>query len=151
VGAQWSLGRAYEFGQGVEQDHAQAVHWYRKAADQGYAIAQIRLGLAYENGQGVIENYTQSFYWYRKAAMQGKSGAQGRLAFAYALGKGVPVDYEQAYAWALVAKATGEHLDETLEDLREMLTPAQIMRAQQTATRLHDQIQANIKAKANQP
>ena len=27
----------YEYGQGVTQDYAQAVMWYRKAAKQGYA------------------------------------------------------------------------------------------------------------------
>jgi TPR repeat protein len=34
----------------VTQDAAQAVLWYRKAADQGNALAQARLGLMYEHG-----------------------------------------------------------------------------------------------------
>eukprot|EP00617_Octactis_speculum_P026602 CAMPEP_0185768890 /NCGR_PEP_ID=MMETSP1174-20130828/52863_1 /TAXON_ID=35687 /ORGANISM="Dictyocha speculum, Strain CCMP1381" /LENGTH=38 /DNA_ID= /DNA_START= /DNA_END= /DNA_ORIENTATION= len=29
----------YENGQGVSQDHVQAVEWYRKAANQGHARA----------------------------------------------------------------------------------------------------------------
>jgi hypothetical protein len=36
----------------VLKDAAQAVAWYRKAADQGYAMAQSNLGVA-TNGQGV--------------------------------------------------------------------------------------------------
>ena len=41
----------YRFGQGVPQDYAQAVQWYRKAADQGDADAQSTLGLMYRRGE----------------------------------------------------------------------------------------------------
>jgi TPR repeat protein len=36
--AQYLLGSRYRFGKGVNQDLAQAVHWYRQSADQGYAL-----------------------------------------------------------------------------------------------------------------
>ena len=39
-GAQNNLGLRYFNGDGVEKDLAQAVVWFRKAADQGYASAQ---------------------------------------------------------------------------------------------------------------
>ena len=35
------------------EDYAQAVSWYRKAAQQGYAEAQYTLGWMYANGRGV--------------------------------------------------------------------------------------------------
>ena len=38
--AQRSLGVMYSKGQGVTQDNAAAVRWYRKAADQDFAKAQ---------------------------------------------------------------------------------------------------------------
>ena len=38
--AQASLGHMYENGQGVPQDDAEAVEWFRKAAEQGVAGAQ---------------------------------------------------------------------------------------------------------------
>ncbi len=38
--AQSSLGFAYTYGLGVEQDEAEAVKWYRKAADQGHEEAK---------------------------------------------------------------------------------------------------------------
>ncbi|WP_304666925.1 tetratricopeptide repeat protein, partial [Neisseria bergeri] len=66
-------------GQGVRQDYAQAVQWYRKAAEQGYAGAQVNLGLMYEQGQGVRQDYAQAVQWYRKAAEQGYAGAQVNL------------------------------------------------------------------------
>src|SRR5262245_56139273 len=42
--AQASLGAMYALGQGVPQDAAEAVRWYRKAAVQGLAEAQFLLG-----------------------------------------------------------------------------------------------------------
>jgi TPR repeat protein len=41
--AQFDLGVAYHFGQGVPQDEVEAVKWYRKAAVQGYDKAQYNL------------------------------------------------------------------------------------------------------------
>ena len=38
--AQYNLGVMYSKGQGVTQDNAAAVRWYRKAADQDFAKAQ---------------------------------------------------------------------------------------------------------------
>ena len=40
----------YEQGQGVAHDYAEAVKWYRKEADQGYAQAQYNLGGMYALG-----------------------------------------------------------------------------------------------------
>ena len=40
AGAQGSLGWMYATGEGVLQDDAEAVRWYRLAAEQGYAGAQ---------------------------------------------------------------------------------------------------------------
>ena len=45
---------------GVPQDDAQAVAWYRKAADQGDARAQTNLGAAYETGRGVARDLAQA-------------------------------------------------------------------------------------------
>jgi len=43
--AQNSLGIRYDTGEGVPQDYAEAVKWYRLAAEQGYAAAQFNLGV----------------------------------------------------------------------------------------------------------
>ena len=39
VRAQYDVGESYAWGKGVKQDHAEAVKWFRKAAEQGYAPA----------------------------------------------------------------------------------------------------------------
>lgn len=43
VNAQYNMGVMYELGHGVPASAAQAAAWYRKAANQGYAIAMLNL------------------------------------------------------------------------------------------------------------
>ena len=45
--AQSYLGDMYDRGQGVPEDDAEAVRWYRLAAEQGLASAQLNLGVMY--------------------------------------------------------------------------------------------------------
>ncbi|MSP50530.1 MAG: sel1 repeat family protein, partial [Alphaproteobacteria bacterium] len=60
---------------GVPQDYAEAVMWYRKAADQGEADAQTNLGINYANGQGVPQDYVQAHKWFNLAAAKGNINA----------------------------------------------------------------------------
>jgi hypothetical protein len=101
------LGFAYSHGQGVLQDYGQAIQWYRKAADQGDAVAQATLGSLYEHGQGVPQDYAQAAQWFRKAADQGVASAQNNLGFLYEHGQGVPRDYDQATQWSRKAAQQG--------------------------------------------
>lgn len=41
--AQFAVGALYENGDGVKQDNAQALSWYRKAAEQGHDAAKAAL------------------------------------------------------------------------------------------------------------
>jgi len=66
----------YSQGKGVPRDYPEAVRWYRKAADQGYAKAQYDLGNMYSQGKGVPQDYAEAARWYRKAADQGDTRAQ---------------------------------------------------------------------------
>jgi hypothetical protein len=58
--AQVRLGVAYEDGNGVLQNNAQAAVWYRKSAEPGYAGGQLLLGIAYEDGKGVPKDDVQA-------------------------------------------------------------------------------------------
>ena len=69
---QWKLGVAYELGQGVPQDDAAAVSWYRRAAEQGDSLGQLNLGVAYWNGRGVPQDYVEAHMWFNLAAAQGE-------------------------------------------------------------------------------
>ena len=50
--AQNRLGEKFATGEDVGRDLAEAARWYRLAAEQGYAEAQLNLGELYENGRG---------------------------------------------------------------------------------------------------
>ncbi len=97
--AQANLGWMYANGRGVEQNDAEAVRWYRKAAEQGYASAQYNLGWMYANGRGVEQNDAEAVRWYRKAAEQGYASAQYNLGWMYANGRGVEQNDAEAVKW----------------------------------------------------
>ena len=61
----------YHYGRGVPQDDLEAVKWFRKAAEQGYAKAQKNLGWMYEQGKGIPRDKSEAIKWYRKADSQG--------------------------------------------------------------------------------
>ena len=73
-------------------DNATAIFKFRKAAEQGDALAQFNLGWMSVKGIGVPKNYKQAAYWFRKAAEQGHAMGQYNLGQMYRRGKGVPRD-----------------------------------------------------------
>ena len=106
----------YAEGQGVPQDDAKAVKWYRKAAEQGYAKAQLSLGLAYGLGQGVPQDLAQAHMWFNLAASRYPPGE----------------DRDRAVKNRDIAELGGGHA--LLGDLvAKMMTPAQISEAKKLA------------------
>ena len=106
--AEYGLGVMYDNGDGVTEDDAKAVKWYRKAAELGHAKAQNNLGVMYDNGDGVAEDDVEAVKWYRKAATQGHPGAQNSLGLMYYVGRGVEKNLINAYAWVSIAAAGGD-------------------------------------------
>ena len=64
----------YANGEGVRQDDAGAVRWFRRAADQGDASAQVSLGFMYANGRGVPQDDVNAHMWLNLAAVQSSGG-----------------------------------------------------------------------------
>jgi hypothetical protein len=136
---QFHLGTLYETGKGVPQDYAQAVLWYRKAAEQNLPLAQLRLGVLYANGVGVPLDKAQAAVWFRKAAEQGNVYAQEMLGSDYLAGEGVQRNYADAYFWFAIACASkapeivvGQRA--TMRDVAAVyLTPADLSRVRQRA------------------
>src|SRR5437762_13498545 len=56
-----------------------AADWYRRAAEQGHALAQFNLGVMYSRGQGCDRDRETSTFWITKAAQSGDCGAQYML------------------------------------------------------------------------
>ena len=88
-----------------EGNHAEAVIWCRRAAEQGHAAGQYTLGWMYGGRCGVARDDVEAVRWYRLAADQEVAGAQFSLGFMYATGQGVPQDYVQAHMWTNLAVA----------------------------------------------
>jgi TPR repeat protein len=125
--AMYTLGSLHRRGEGVPQDHAQAVAWFRKAADLGHVGAMNSLGVRYASGEGEPQDYLQAMAWYRRAADLGHLGAMNNLGLMYYQGKGVPQDYPQAMAWYRKAADLGDAgARGNLDHLRKLMTPAQI-------------------------
>ena len=95
--------RAYDEGR-----FAEAVDWYRLAADQGDAGGQWLLGNMYEEGKGIPQSYIDAVRWYRRAAVQGYAVGQSKLGSMYEDGRGVPQDYTEAVIWYRLAADQGE-------------------------------------------
>ncbi len=135
--AQFSLGVMYENGEGVPQDYKEAVKWYRKAAEQGYAKAQYHLGfiLLMKNSanEGVEQDGVEAVKWYRKAAEQGNAKAQNFLGEIYFSGDGVPRDDIEAHKWFNLAAADGLDKSEDLDRVAFKMSPEQIAEAQKRA------------------
>ena len=79
AGAQYGLGYMYYIGQGIPEDHKEAMKWYLKAAEQGYANSQNSLGAMYENGNGVLHDNVLAHMWYNIGSANGNElGSQNR-------------------------------------------------------------------------
>jgi uncharacterized protein len=89
----------------VPTDYAEAIRWFRKAAEQGNAKAQFSLASKYHLGEEVTQDYGEAIRWYRKAAEQREPLAEFNLGVMYAKGQGVPQDYVQGYAWISLGAA----------------------------------------------
>ena len=128
------LGVMYQIGMGVRRDPEKAARWYLKAADQGYADAQVALGAMYQKGKGVSQDNVAAAEWYRRAAEQGVAEAQWLLAQMYVQGEGVPQDNVRAYAWMSLSLARRAELDRGIFDsLAGRMTPTQIAAARRLA------------------
>ena len=124
--AQFTLGYAYENGQGVATNLTEAFKWYSKAAGQTNAEAEFHVGTCYLTGKGLptampsdfpeedivwmkshgIEPTTMVFIepkiaveWFRKAALQDYAPAQYALGYCYFYSNGVAQDYGEAVKW----------------------------------------------------
>jgi len=61
--SQYELGSAFDDGSlGVAEDEAEAVKWYRKAAEQNDALAQNKLAGCYYKGEGVAVDSRGNVY-----------------------------------------------------------------------------------------
>jgi TPR repeat protein len=98
---------------GTAESFSKAGQWYRKAAEQGHALAQFNLGVMYSRGQGVERDRDLASFWITKAAERGDCGAQymlgmnhNRLSLDQQPAKAAESRIE-AFKWLQLAAAQG--------------------------------------------
>ncbi len=103
---------AYRKGSEFEKakNYAEAMRWYRLAAESGNADAQVGVGNLYAMGLGVPQDYGDALRWFRMAADQGDSEAEDSLGFFYLSGWGVPQDYAEGLRWFTKAADQGNEV-----------------------------------------
>jgi hypothetical protein len=106
--AEHDLAELYKWGQGVQQDYAEAVKWYIKAAEQGDADSELNLGYAFQAGSGIKKNEKEAAKWLEKAAEQGIADAQFSIGSAYLYGRGVKKNEIAAARWYEKAAEQGD-------------------------------------------
>ena len=106
----------------IPEDSKEALEYYRLAAEQGNAKAQLKIALMYDQGKDLPQDYKEASRWYQLAAEQGHSGAQASLGLMYALGNGVPAAYVKAYVWLTLAEANDEDVWAAKKILERVLT-----------------------------
>jgi TPR repeat protein len=123
-----------------------AAGWYQRAADMGFAPAQIALGILYEQGAGVRQSRMVAAGLYADAAQQGVALAMLRLANLYAVGV-VPGTPELPRAWAYAnqadeaAKKSGNKADmdvtaNVIKQLEGKMKPEEITEAKKIFEKL---------------
>ena len=83
---------------GMEQSTTEALIWFRRSAEQGFAHAQSALGNAYAVGElaGVEQDHAEAARWCRLAAEQGDADGQWCLALLHGHGAGVDQDFAES-------------------------------------------------------
>ncbi|KAG0234686.1 hypothetical protein BGW42_006306 [Actinomortierella wolfii] len=108
--AQFKLGICYELGLvHFTTDPSQSFYWYRKAALQGHADAELAISGWYLTGhsQGLGQSDELAYEWAHKAALRGWSKAEYTLGHYHEVGIGVTPDLQVAKQWYLKAASRG--------------------------------------------
>lgn len=105
--AQYDVGEMYLFGVGVSRDPAEAVKWFRRAAQNHDQFAGTALGSMYELGFGVERSPQTAIEWFHRGAVAGDALAQYALGGIYREGLGVPKNASLAAKWIRKAAKQG--------------------------------------------
>jgi localization factor PodJL len=105
--AEYELGTRYAEGRGTPQSLPDAVRWFERAADAGFAPAQFRLASLNEKGEGMKKDVQAARRLYLAAANKGHAKAMHNLAVLHAEGIDGKPDYKAASEWFRKAAGYG--------------------------------------------
>lgn len=132
--SEYTLGKLYAEGVGVEKDPRRAAELFLSASIKGFAKAQYNLGKIYRDGTGMKADSGLSLFWFAEAAERGHPRAQDRMAHRRLSGEGVPQDDIEALKWSILAAAQGVESSQTLRfKLATSMTNTEIAEAEKRA------------------
>ncbi|MCC6919216.1 MAG: sel1 repeat family protein [Alphaproteobacteria bacterium] len=132
--SEYTMGKLYADGVGVEKDERRAAELYLSASIKGFAKAQYNLGKVYRDGTGMRKDESLSLFWFSEAAERGHGRAQDRMAERCLTGRGVPKDEIEALKWSILASRQGvSEADRRRFELSARLPDATIAEAERRA------------------
>lgn len=115
----------------LEEEYGIAARWCLIAKWHGHADAQAILGIMKYQGNGTSKSAQDAMEDLWPSAMQGVPASQLLVARMHHFGESVPKDYVLAYAFYNSVAAQGhEGAAEARDVLEDLMTPAQIAKAQ---------------------
>jgi hypothetical protein len=135
-------------------ENAEAVRWFRSAAESGHVKATNALGFMYEEGRGVPQNYREAHSLYFAAIKKRDPDAMVNRGLMFAKGLGVAADQLQAYVHFLLAAAYAKDNETRTEAVRlrdeaaGKLSPPQINQGQALADKF---AREELEGTANRP
>ncbi len=135
----------------MQRDYKEAAKWYRKAAEQGNAVAQNNLGYVYNVHLDSKEANKEAIKWYLKSAEQGCVYAQFNLGVMHVgvtLGNDGARKYKTGYMWYYLAYLGGStDAKARLKELEEegwfssaKVSKSEVTEAKVEAKRKYDEI-----------
>jgi TPR repeat protein len=98
--AQRCLGYIFD----IQQKYAEAMKWYKRAAERGDAKGQTNLGTMYIEGKGIKKDYREGIKWLQIAAKQREPMSLYNLGVLNDLNK----EYSEAIKWYKQAAEQGQ-------------------------------------------
>ena len=96
----YTIGNHYFEGtHGKPQDFTKAAEWFKRAGEEGLAVAMNDYGYCLYFGKGVEKNIDEAFRMYMMAAEKGDAVAQSNVGSMFLYGTGRPCDYVKAVEW----------------------------------------------------
>jgi len=118
------LGVALYSGAHGAPDLAEALRWFRSAAEAGKPEAAFNDGTFYDDGAVVPKDEAKAAEWYGKAVEAGVPAAMRTLGLMLATGRGVPRDLRGGAEMLRLAREEGDtDVEEDVRQFLEGLTP----------------------------
>ncbi|NIJ42584.1 hypothetical protein FHS78_002886 [Parvibaculum indicum] len=97
-------------GLGTERDPERALYFYERAAEAGFAPAQLNAAFMYLEGDGIPRDYKKASFWLHLSAVAGAPIAQYNLGVMFEKGLGVSRDLPRAMGWYALAARQGHSM-----------------------------------------